>query len=100
MYETPIKLIKQQMETEIEGMVLRAVQRVGVDVDKEELIRALEYDRGQYEKGYRDGSTDAVVHARLVYSDGYIIPKCSACESNVADSSWAFCPHCGAMLDD
>lgn len=33
MYETPIKLIKQQMETEIEGMVLRAVQRVGADVD-------------------------------------------------------------------
>ena len=41
-----------------------------------------------------------VVHARLVYSDGYIIPKCSACELDVADSSWAFFPHCGAILDD
>lgn len=58
MYEAPIKLIKQQMETEIEGMVLRAVQRVGVDVNKEELMRALEYDRGQYTKGYRDGKAE------------------------------------------
>lgn len=33
MYEPPIKLIEQQMETEIEGMVLHAVQRVGMDVD-------------------------------------------------------------------
>ena len=33
---------------------LEAVQRVGVTVDKEELIKALRYDRRQYENGYRD----------------------------------------------
>lgn len=42
MYETPIKLIEQQMETEIEGMVLHAVQRVGADVDD---VRQIERTR-------------------------------------------------------
>ena len=31
----------------------------GVDLDRGELIRALQYDRNQYEKGYWDGMADA-----------------------------------------
>ena len=41
-----------------------------------------------------------VVHARYVYYDGYAIPNCSACGCSIADIEWAFCPHCGAMLDE
>lgn len=55
MYEDVIKLVKTNMETCLEGEIMQAVMRVGVEVNKEELIRALAYDRGQYEKGYRDG---------------------------------------------
>ena len=40
---------------QLEGEVMKAVQKVGVTVDKEELLKALKYDREQYEKGYRDG---------------------------------------------
>lgn len=54
-YESPINLMIGEINTKIEGGVLSAVQRAGVDVDKEELIRALAYDRGQYEKGYQAG---------------------------------------------
>jgi hypothetical protein len=32
----------------------------GVDLDRAELIRALQYDRGQYDKGYADGKRDAM----------------------------------------
>ena len=39
-----------------------------------------------------------VVHARWQYCDGYVIPKCSACDFSIADIGWAFCPHCGARL--
>ena len=63
-YERPIKLIANRMATEISKCIdqdiWKAVQRVGVDVDKEELIRALNYDRGQYEKGYADAMKNAV----------------------------------------
>lgn len=54
MYNSPIDIIHGQIETQLEGEVLRAVQKCGVDVDKDELIRALNYDRQQYEQGYKD----------------------------------------------
>ena len=34
----------------------RAVQSYGINVDKDELIRALQYDREQYYKGYADAA--------------------------------------------
>lgn len=55
MWESPIQFLQTQMQMETDGEMLRAVQKVGVNVDKEELIRALAYDRGQYYKGYKDG---------------------------------------------
>lgn len=54
MYESPIKLIRQ-MDTEIENELFKAVLKVGVDINQEELIKALQYDRDQYAKGYNDG---------------------------------------------
>lgn len=60
MYKSPIDIIYGQMETQMEGDILRAIQRYGINVDKEELLRALQYDRGQYEKGYADGKADAM----------------------------------------
>ena len=58
MYESMIKAIQQQARVHMEDEVMSAVQRVGISVDKEELIRAIKYDRGQYEKGYADGKRD------------------------------------------
>lgn len=53
-YESPIRMIVGEMETKMEADTMSVIQRYGIDVDKEELIKALEYDRGQYEKGYQD----------------------------------------------
>ena len=60
MYESPIMLFKtdqliQCVKNEADTMIIRGVARAGVHVDKDELIKALEYDRGQYEKGFHDG---------------------------------------------
>lgn len=60
MYESPVNIIYGEMQTQIEGDVFKAIQNVGIDVNKEELIKALQYDRGQYEKGYSDGYTKAI----------------------------------------
>lgn len=63
MYESPIRLLVQQLETSIreqqEKQIFEAVQKCGVDVDREELIKALAYDRAQYAQGYSDGRADA-----------------------------------------
>ena len=64
MYESPIKVIQGELETQLEGEILKAVHRVGVTVDRDELIRALRYDREQYQKGFDDAREDAVVVTR------------------------------------
>lgn len=55
MYESPINAYFGEIETQFDGAVFKAVQSVGIDVKKDELIKALAYDRDQYERGYHDG---------------------------------------------
>ena len=58
MYESPIEMIMTDMQTQIvkqqENDIYQAVQKYGIVVDKEELFKALQYDREQYTKGYKD----------------------------------------------
>lgn len=60
MYNSPIEMIIGNMQMQQEGEIFRAVQNIGVNVDKDELLKALQYDRGQYEKGYKDGIKDGI----------------------------------------
>ena len=58
MWKSPIEIqqdIVRQVDMVIEDGVMKAIQRFDINVDKEELIKALKYDRDQYEKGYQDG---------------------------------------------
>ena len=59
MYKSPIEIIYGQMQTQIDGDIYRAVQSYDINVDKDELLRALMYDRNQYEKGFFDGKEEA-----------------------------------------
>ena len=60
MYESPIKVFQSNLEMQFEGEILKAVQRTAIDVDRDELIRALRYDREQYQKGFDDARKNAV----------------------------------------
>ena len=71
MYESPINIIISKLCTNLESDCLQAVQRYGFDVDKEELARALCYDREQYEKGYMDGYNNAIDDAIKVIKGHY-----------------------------
>lgn len=70
MYESPItKLmsdISSQMIKEDEDHLMHEVTRaVGYEIDKDELLRALRYDREQYRRGYNDGTREVLQHAEL-----------------------------------
>lgn len=58
-YMSPISLnverITQDIREQHEQNVLHAVMQCGINVDRDELIKALSYDRDQYLKGFRDG---------------------------------------------
>lgn len=103
MYESPIelvyhetfpKLIKQQ-----ENLIMQGCLDVGVYVDKEELIKALQYDRDQYRKGYED----AVYKTHGTWVDKWHtlwkqeLPICSVC-NNFSIFKSDYCPNCGADM--
>ena len=64
MYKSPIELIIGKMQTQIDDDIYRAVQNVGINVDREELLKALEYDRGQYEEGFRKGEEYTILQIK------------------------------------
>ena len=59
-YQSPVDLIISEMNMRMDGEIFKAVQNVGVNVDRDELIKALRYDRDQYKKGYADRDSEIV----------------------------------------
>lgn len=81
MYESPITKYMRDIETQIreaedEQLMYEVKQAIGFAVDKQELIKALEYDRDQYNKGYEDGlNADKwiPVNERLPEDEDYVL---------------------------
>lgn len=59
-YKPPILVKVEQavkaFNLQVENEVYKVVRNYEINVDKDELIKALRYDRNQYEKGFADGS--------------------------------------------
>lgn len=87
MYKSPIDLITEDFNNKIahevgedfDNKLYLAIRHV-VNVDKDELLKALAYDRDQYDKGYSDGykagydkgvldERDSILHSLKVYID-------------------------------
>lgn len=67
MYESPINIVQQitkSIANELDENIYKAVLKTGIEVNKDELIKALTYDRAQYDKGFNDG-IDALVYALM-----------------------------------
>lgn len=63
MYQSPIEISRFRIETDVsrftDERIFEAVLKACINVDRDELIAALKYDRDQYEKGFADGSAEA-----------------------------------------
>ena len=57
--ETTIQKVARDIEAQAEDYIYKAVRKIGIDVNKDELRRALRYDRDQYEHGRSDGYYEA-----------------------------------------
>lgn len=56
-YKSPINIIESvsnQIKVELDNKIYEAVIKCDIDVDRQELIKALEYDRNQYQQGFKD----------------------------------------------
>lgn len=107
-YQSPIDVLINH-ETDafaqfITGAVMKSVITADVHVNKDELIRALSYDRAQYEQGYRAGMRAAKKWGAWVrsYDGGESFTfTCSACGEKERDNftgHYRFCPYCGAQM--
>lgn len=116
-YESPIRMIYSELNQQVEEHMYKCVLNVGVDVNKEELYKALQYDRNQYGKGYSDAKRQYDRgHGHWIYNTDEFTPKmrCSVCGYNrpvhcvcnepitsvVEQEPANFCNNCGAEMDE
>lgn len=71
-YKGPIDIITSDMQSAVENEIYSAVKRVGVNVDKAELLKALAYDREQYQKGYEDRDKEIVRCKDCKYKNDFL----------------------------
>jgi len=96
MYESPVNLIFRDVEQIIrkqeqqrEQIILDTIKNCGVVVDKEELIKALQYDRNQYAEGYEDGKNDVLEKIRAEIENHCGLVKENHCR---------FCSYCSSVM--
>lgn len=71
-YESPINIVQQlvtDVTENVDKQVYTAIQQVGVIVNKDELIKAINYDRNQYEEGYKNGYKKAKEDLKTALAD-------------------------------
>ena len=114
-YESPIKIdfqegipefrtFHREINDKLESRITASVQeKMAIEINKPELLRALSYDRDQYKKGYEEGYQDgyrAITNestdtAEWIETDHkgtpYLCPSCQ-CFSNLR---YYWCPWCG-----
>lgn len=101
-----IDQIIEGVKDEFDNNVYKAVLRAGVQVDKSELIRALQYDRDQYLKGYSDAKAEydrgtahwSCVDDVINHNQFLICSNCNAAFKTSKGLIYPFCPYCGAKM--
>ncbi len=71
MYESPIQTMMSDISEQIvkeqeDQFMYQFRQAIGYNIDKDELIKALQYDRDQYQKGYADALAESITKNDLV----------------------------------
>ncbi len=69
MYDCPIKTYMQPVQIKYEGEIVRAVQSIGIDVNRAELIKAIQGDRERYEKAFREGWNACEEHYYRIHEE-------------------------------
>ena len=102
-WQSPIEIMMGQMQTKIDGDIMKAVQSYGINVNEAELIKAINYDRNQFEKGYISGKTEKT--SEWIKDDFTGIVECQKCRHvapiDITSGEYEyshFCPGCGSFM--
>lgn len=110
-YESPVQIIQGELEIYIEDKIAKAVQNLDIQVDKDELLKALTYDREQYKKGYHDAQPMVAEweHIQVFEVEGTVIDRlqstyCPICHTYhttpyvYSYNHYDYCPNCGSHM--
>ena len=95
-YESPISIYAKDVSTQLEDEVLKVIQSYSIFINREELIRALKYDRDQYDKGFEDGKNYRYCEGVKPYFKGNRW-HCGECSVAIG-RYWKFCQYCGQKI--
>ena len=96
-YQSPIDVIMGDLQMKMDGECLKAVQSYGFNVNKDELAKALKFDRDQYHKGFNDAKAMFKRPDGSWKSEGGFV-FCDQCGASHGVHETDFCPHCGADM--
>ena len=97
-YQSPVQLAINKWTDEIikqeDNCIMAQIKhQIGVEVDKDELIKALDYDREQYSKGFKNGYDKR---------DSEIV-RCKDCNNTFRQDGFLFCKqdkYIATIVDD
>ena len=102
-YINPIEIVERTISNEAENNIMQVIFSYGVKVDKAELIKALAYDRGQYEKGFAEGQMAGERTAKVKTTGKKNVYGCCKCGQYFHRTEFSsfvkYCSRCGARLD-
>ena len=106
-YNSPIQQYARKLVLELEDtLIIKIMDAIQSDIDRDELIKALQYDRAQYDKGFADGRKAAEKHgywSECYTDDHHYSGICSVCGGGAIRKVKAkpldYCPKCGARMD-
>lgn len=112
-YESPITVRIHQIAQEIEKrkeneIVCHIEEALGFDINRDELVKAMNYDRDQYKQGFKAGYSAAKDWSEWVVDDFTGIIDCKKCHTaapiDITSGEQyrsSFCPGCGlAMMEE
>lgn len=79
-----IEEMTKNLVEKMDGEIIKAIYRYGIEVDAKELERALRYDRNQYTKGYRDGYM-AAKENMIERKKRLLASICEACDTTAEE---------------
>lgn len=69
-YTPPASLNLSDFQDAIGDAVVQAIIKIGIRVNREELLKALKYDRGQYKAGYEQASQTGSLKRSMSFAVG------------------------------